>query len=61
MRTEYRDEFWSDILLCDDHRSTRDEECTYEVRDQESLVLLLQLAQCASSPSLLPDKRIKLV
>ena len=59
--SEYPDDFWGNIFLCDQSRSTRDEKCAYEIRDEKSLILFLDACERPSTESSLFDPACELM
>ena len=51
--------FWRNILFCDYHGGTRDEERADEVRNQEAFALFFQFEECDCTESSLTNERFE--
>lgn len=58
-QSKYTDHFRGDIFFCDQRRSTGDEECADEIRDQESFIFFLESREGASSETFLTDESLE--
>ena len=58
-QSKYTDHLRSDVLLCNQRRSTRNEQCSDEVGNKESFIFFLEPSECTRSEAFLADESLE--